>query len=554
MNSYLPVYSAVVFLVILVFVIYYKKRSSQNYRELLLSGVLKNIDEAIITVNPDFEIEFANASAERILKQDRQNLSFKKINTVFEDLPVQYYSPSQIPDRSGAEDPLISVEINCKDNQNNKIPVVLSVKKLFEKGHGNILGLNSKKLLGYVYIFKDISELKHSVSAILEKSEEIEQENFNLKNLQDELESEKASALEKVQNRTRIFEEEHARLLASINNLSLGFLMTDQYRNILLANNKSYSFLTSLKDKKSTVADLQKAMEIGIDLDGQVEKALIEKNPINIGDTIIAGKFMKIFISPIVIDKSGDVIGAIILFEDVNSQHILEESKEDLFSIASHELRTPLTAIYGYTSLIKQIYFDDLKDAELKNIIDNVGKLSKKLASSINNFLDSSKLEQDRIELKKENCDLYTVVNEAIKGTEQAALEKNLYIKFDVPQSPITLMGDQARLVQVFTILISNSIKFTQIGGIRITVQLQEDRVKMSVQDTGIGIAKEDIKLIFSKFQHTEENLLTRQEGAGLGLHIAKLLVEKMGGNIWIEQTELNNGSIFSFTIPVANS
>ena len=263
-----------------------------------------------------------------------------------------------------------------------------------------------------------------------------------------------------------------------------------------------------------------------------------------------------IYISPIFIEKEQiqDTIGFILILKATDEQHKLDESKDDLFSIASHELRTPLTAIYGYTSLIKQIYYKDLENEELRTIITNIGILSKKLSLSVNHFLDSSKLEQDKIELKKEHCDLYTIITKAIKETERSALEKNLYIKFESPPSPISVIGDQARLIQIIAILLNNAVKFTKIGGIRISIQHQLTKIKISVQDTGSGIPTDNIMNIFSKFQQTEENILTKQEGAGLGLHIAKLLIEKMNGSIWLEETGINKGSTFSFTIPVAET
>ena len=240
-----------------------------------------------------------------------------------------------------------------------------------------------------------------------------------------------------------------------------------------------------------------------------------------------------------------------IIIQDKTEQYSLEKSKDDIFAITFHELRAPLTAIYGYVSLIKQIYFNNIQDAQLKNSINNIGVLCKKLSMSINNFLDASRLEQDKIQLKNEQCNLSAIINETIKAMEKLALDKNLYIKFDSTLFPIMVQGDQARLTQIINILISNAIKFTQIGGIYITLTQQHDFTKVSIQDTGCGISQENKRLLFGKFQQAGNNSLTTQEGISLGLYISKLLIEKMGGEIQLEKTEINKGSTFSFTIPV---
>jgi PAS domain S-box-containing protein len=532
---------------ILALVIIRTKRNSPFNPENFLPSVLKTINEAVIVVNPDFSIAFANTKSEKLLKYKNQELIGKKIDQFFENDPIRNNTIQEIFDTQTTQAPKDTKEINCIDAHNNKIPVTIAVKKVND---------NSKRLIGFISILTDKSEIKNYLKTLEEKTREIEEKNDSLQKLQQELNIEKASVEEKVKQRTHDFEEEHARLLASINNLSLCFLMTDKYKNIILNNKTTDMIFPSLHTERETIEQLQQSEQVSIDLNEQVEKSLTEKRVINLADVQINFKFVNIFISPIVFESKQipDAIGTVIIIEDKTQQHNLDRSKEDLFSIASHELRTPLTAISGYISLIKQIYFSNLQDENLKNIINNIGTLSKKLSMSINNFLDSSKLEQGKIDLRKDPCDLFATINKAIKEMEGIALEKNLYIKFDPPPSPIIIIGDQIRLMQILTILIGNAIKFTQIGGIYISIENKVNFAKITIQDTGKGITEENKNLLFRKFQQAGDNLLTRQEGTGLGLHIAKLLVEKMQGSIRLEKTEINKGSTFSFTIPTANN
>ncbi len=505
-----------------------------------LPSILEKISVAVIGLDPDFNIQFANPAAEILFKYKTQEILKKKLNELLENYVF--------PQINQLETNI--TEINCIDANNNKIPVQISLKKICDK---------SKRTIGYIYILKDLSEIKSFIKTLEEKTQEKEQKNNNLSQLQQKLEKEKQSSGDLVNQQIHEFKEEYTKLLASINNLSLGFIMTDIHNNILLNNLAANNILPSLATISKSIKQLQESEQIGRNLQSVLEKSQLEKKHITLSDISANSKYVNIFISPIISEQTGlpagvagsDCLGSVIIIEDKSKRHNLEESKENIFSIASHELRTPLTAIYGYASLIKQIYFNDLQNDELKNIINNIGILSRKLSLSVNNFLDSSRLEQDKIELKKDDCSLYTIIHEAINETEKLALEKNLYIKFESPPAPITVVGDQTRLIQVLTILIANAVKFTQIGGIYISIQNQLNFAKIIVQDTGIGIPELNRTLLFTKFQQAEESLLTRQEGAGLGLYIAKLLVEKMGGTIQLEKTAINKGSTFSFTVPI---
>lgn len=553
-------------------IILLKKLKSLFGPKKFLPQALKNLSAAVICVNSDLKVKFINEKCEKLLKYTNQEINDQKLEQLFKNNASYNEFVQQIHRLPKDEATIKSNELSIIDANNNKIPVTIALKKIWD---------SPKPLIGFILILTDISETKKYYKILEEKTQEIEQKNENLKKLQKELEIEKNSIEEKIKKRTDNLEKEHAKLLSSINNLSLCFLLTDKYNNIILSNKAARNMFPFINlEEKITVEELQKSAQIDIDLNIQIKKVMNEKKCINITDVQIDSKYINIFISPIVLNpqQNSDAMGVSIIIEDQTKQHDLERSKEDLFNIASHELRTPLTAIYGYTALIKQMYFGNIQIEELKMIINNIEILSKKLSLSVNNFLDSSKLEQGKIELKIDQYNLFTLINESIKEMEGMALWKNLYIKFDPPASPITITADRIRVTQVLNILISNAIKFTHIGGIYISV---ETKLKLSqpfdqasfdthqsepksasgglnfakiiIKDTGTGISEESKKLLFQKFQRTGDNLLTREEGTGLGLHLAKLLIEKMGGEIMLEKTEINKGSAFSFTVPMFN-
>ena len=518
--------------------------NSKLNKKILLTSILEN-SVAIITTNPAFKIKFANTLSQDLLKAKNQELRGLEMEQLFENKTIFDKIKNEITNSESADLTMPSEEIKTIDNNNTKIPVKILIKKI--KNQKN-------QLQGLIFVFKDISEIKNYTNLLEQKTKELDEKNNSMQKLLEEMETEKSSVEEKIKQDTLELTEKHTRLLSSINNLSLGFIMTDKYKNINLNNQIAATFFTSLKKQQSSIQELLKQEQINCDLNEQIDKCLNEKISISLSDIQINLNFVNIFISPIIINTklTPEAMGAIIIIEDKTEEHNLIRSKEDLFAITSHELRTPLTAIYGYTSLIKQMYFSTIQDDQLKIFINNIGILSKKLSMTVSNLLDSSRLEQNKIQLKQEQFNLTEVINEVIEIMERLALEKNLYIKFDPPLLPVMVQGDQIRLMQIINILISNAIKFTQIGGIYITLTQQPDLTKIKIQDTGIGIKQENISMLFDKFQKPGSNLLTTPKGIGLGLHIAKLLIEKMGGEIQLEKTEINKGSTFSFTVQTA--
>ncbi len=520
--------------------------NSKLNKKIFPTSILKN-SVAIITVNPAFKIQFTNTISEKLLKAKNQKLRGLEMRQLFENSQTFDKIENEITNSQSADLTIPCEELNSIDGSNTKIPVKITIKKVKNQ---------KSQLLGFIFIFKDISEIKNYALLLKEEIKQIEEKNNNIQKLQQELETTKSSTEEKVKQHTLELVEKHDQLRSSINNLSLGFLMTDKYKNITLNNQIATTFFCILKKQQVTIQELLKQEQINCDLSEQIDKCLKEKISISLSDIQINLNFANIYISPIILDTkiAPDPMGTVIIIEDKTEEHNLKRSKEDLFAITSHELRTPLTAIYGYTSLIKQMYFSDIQDDQLKNFIKNIGILSKKLSMTVSNLLDSSRLEQNKIQLKQEQFNLTAVINEVIEVMERLALEKNLYIKFDPPTLPVMVQGDQVRLIQIINILISNAIKFTQIGGIYITLTQQPDFTKIKIQDTGVGIKQENISMLFDKFQQARNNPLTSQEGIGLGLHVAKLLIEKMGGEIQLEKTEVNKGSTFSFSIPSAKN
>lgn len=372
--------------------------------------------------------------------------------------------------------------------------------------------------------------------------------------LEEELANEKTGVEKKVVERTRELAEEQARLVASIKGLSLGFMLTDNQNKIILTN-PAVSRIFGFGDQKWTIADIEKLLAPGFDFLASCAKCKAEKKTVDVRDIVLGPNFLRIFLAPVVMTHDHEeVIGMVILVEDITEAKILERSRDEFFSIASHELRTPLTAIKGNTSMILDYFADQLKDRQMKEMIDDVHESSIRLIEIVNDFLDTSRLELGKMQFEKGILNLSQLIPNVIKQYQVTSSRKKLYIHFEDQEKQPPVVGDQDRFRQVLINLIGNGLKFTKEGGVTVTLKNMGKFIKVLVSDTGMGIPKDNQKLLFRKFQQAESNIFTRDttRGTGLGLYISKLMVDGMGGSVQLESSVVGKGTTFSFTLPVA--
>jgi signal transduction histidine kinase len=223
--------------------------------------------------------------------------------------------------------------------------------------------------------------------------------------------------------------------------------------------------------------------------------------------------------------------------------------KSEFLATMSHELRTPLNAILGFSQILDTQSKGPLNDYQ-SEMVKRIFTNGKNLLSLVNDILDLSKLEAQRLTLKPAPLDLHQLVVLTLSELESLASEKNLTLQTELALANPTVVNDEHRLRQVLVNLMSNAIKFTDQGTILVSVtELRPDIVTLTVRDTGIGIDAQQLPHIFEAFRQIDQTIRRRNPGTGLGLAIINSLVGLMGGSVTVD-SQLGQGTTFAVHLP----
>jgi signal transduction histidine kinase/DNA-binding response OmpR family regulator/HAMP domain-containing protein len=222
--------------------------------------------------------------------------------------------------------------------------------------------------------------------------------------------------------------------------------------------------------------------------------------------------------------------------------------KSDFLASMSHELRTPMNSIIGFSSVLLAENAEPLT-ADQRMAIEKVLKNGKHLLQLINDILDLSKIEAGRMTINVETEDIQTVVSNSLMTVEPMLKAKNLSHSVESTTAAATLTTDTVKVGQILTNLLSNAVKFTETGGITVRVFDKDDFLAFAVRDTGIGIEKKNLELIFKEFQQVDSSNTRKYKGTGLGLAIARRLARMLGGDLNVESI-VGQGTTFTLTVP----
>lgn len=229
----------------------------------------------------------------------------------------------------------------------------------------------------------------------------------------------------------------------------------------------------------------------------------------------------------------------------------LNKLKTEFVAVASHQLRTPLSAIKWETELLSIKFKSGLTEKQKKSL-KTINILASRMTRMVNDLLDVTRIDQGRLVLKKEKLDMSKIINEIVDNFVPMAKAKKIQIVLSKQKTKMNALADKEKIKLAVENLLSNSVKYTESGGkIELGLSKSHGFVVFSIRDNGVGIPEEQQGQVFSKFFRSNNSVRYQTEGTGLGLYIAKNIVEQSGGKMWFKSME-GIGSVFNFSLPIA--
>lgn len=239
------------------------------------------------------------------------------------------------------------------------------------------------------------------------------------------------------------------------------------------------------------------------------------------------------------------------VIQEIEQMARVNKMKTEFVFVASHQLRTPLSAILWETELLLTKHQEGMNEKQ-KQGLESISLLSGRMARLVSDLLDVARIDQGRLTLKKDDVNFAEITKEIIKLLEPLIKAKELEVVFESSEDDARVLGDREKLKLVIENLLSNAVKYTlNHGRIEIKIEQSKGFLIFSVKDNGVGIPESQHKMVFNKFFRSDNVVKYQTDGTGLGLYIAKNIVEQSGGKICFQSKE-DKGTTFSFSLPIA--
>jgi signal transduction histidine kinase len=367
------------------------------------------------------------------------------------------------------------------------------------------------------------------------------------------------NAIMTVSRINNLLESEYARLRDFVHSMADGILRFTNDNRIIVAN-PAFLSMTQLTDKATleqvrvliTACIRRETGDSHFEFQDEINQILSGKKTEFHHQAYIYEKGYDIILAS-VRDDEGQISGGVLILHDITHMKEIDKMKTEFISLASHQLRTPLAAMRWFIEMLLGGDIGELLP-EQKEIITNVYQSNERMILLVNALLNISRIESGRMVIDPTPTDIPGLISSVIQEVQQGAELKDISIQTKYADVVPPVSVDPRLIRHVYTNLLTNAIKYTPPKG-TITVELtvHKNTIQSKVQDSGYGIPKKDHKRIFQKFFRAQNIQKMETDGTGLGLYLAKMIVQASGGEIWFESTE-GKGSTFYFTIPIGGT
>ncbi|HNX80619.1 MAG TPA: ATP-binding protein [Candidatus Omnitrophota bacterium] len=549
----------------------YQKESEYERRtyEETLQGVVDNVGIGVLLINPQMEIVLMNkqmkewyphvslgmkASCYTMLhdrgdvqpclhcpteKTFQDGLVHETIQEILRDGIVvhQRILSSPIKDISGR---VISV-VEIIEDVTTQRKKALEEEKLFAEADSakrELEKTNAELLAAKVQVEEISRGLEEKVSQRTQELRDIQEATINI--------------LEDLQESKDVIELDKLKMESMIQSMSEGVILLEEGVETIVMNPQARRMLDCAPDQAVSSRHIQEKLKQHNLLDAW-NGCRSQHHPVakEISIGTLQKTVLRVEMNP-VYNSAHALTGVVIVVHDITREREIDRMKSEFISTVSHELRTPLAITKEGISLVLDRISGQINEQQQKILTkanDNIDRLSR----IINNLLDISKIEAGRVELKKELVDIAELARAVLTAFESRFKEKNLSVSFEADSGGVWIFVDADKMVQVFTNLLNNALKFTNQGGVTVKIHSMPDSVECSVADTGIGISEEDMPRVFQKFQQFGRIPGGGEKGTGLGLSIVRGIIELHNGKVKVVSS-LGKGTTFICRLPTYTS
>ncbi|MBD7911575.1 HAMP domain-containing sensor histidine kinase [Clostridium cibarium] len=516
-------------------------------------NLIKNIDNAKVWILKD-DSSLLTASD----NNDINYINDSKIKELYRDINVQVLDGKDAYDEGYNpyyNEEMMIVAVPIKDSSSLIKGVILnspvsdlsnSIDKFFKSLILTVLGeIFIVGLLGY-YFSRNIS---NPIKKINSSALELARGHYGIKTniyQKDEI-GELSSSFDLLSLKLKytiseLFEEKN-KLSNIITSMSEGLLALDKNSNIINVNEAANSLLFSKKMKDdgemiNLLSQLGVINEFKFAIENNEKKSLVKKHENKILDFSIS----------LIKNSLNEIMGGVILIQDISEKEKLEQMRKDFISNVSHEFRTPLTIIKGN---LESIVDGMTKPTEVVDTCTALIKETNRLERMVKDLLNLSRLESGKVEIDHNELDVNMLINDTARSLRTLIYSKDIDLQLNLESNLPKLLSDYDKLKQLLIIFLDNAIKFSYSKGIlKVTTYSDNKKIYIKVEDNGVGIPKEEIEYLGEKFFKADKSRNAQIEGTGLGLSIAKRLIKVLKGNFYIE-SDLRKGTtiIIAFSI-----